>query len=573
MVAPIAVIAIAAPLIVSATCLFVQRNLGEGRHLTFWAIGHAALAMSFLAITAMHAMPWHALPWQGVLIATAGAQFWAVSLAAGIRVLTGKPGRLSNSLLLALLLTAGITVAQHAGRSMTFGLSSAVAGAIVLYAGIELLLYRRSLLFSATGIVLIGRGALALFYALLFSSQNGNLDVALAISVFVNLLTGLGLIMIEFDNARARERKSRETEHATRLFLETVLETMPATMSYKDRDLRYRIINRQMRQFLRPYGDDLLGRTWSEIAGADAAAVVEEQDRQILATGEPRHMEQGWTDPNGRPIVIWALKMPLKDSTGAIQGIVTCGIDVTRLKDTETQLIEQREAAEAASRAKTAFLANMSHELRTPLNAIIGFAEMMSAGYLGQMSERQQDYARHIQQSGEHLLRLVNDILDLSRLESGRLELDINGCDFDRIAAAALAMVEPQAQRAEVALQFAPTHLTVRADERALTQILVNLLGNAVKFNRPSGRVELRADISDGVVRILVEDTGIGMSDAESLAARQPFHRVDAYRVRANSGAGLGLSICRSLAELHGGHLEISSEPGRGTRVEVALPA
>src|SRR5690606_38223440 len=148
----------------------------------------------------------------------------------------------------------------------------------------------------------------------------------------------------------------------------------------------------------------------------------------ILATGEALHMEQGWTGPDGKPIIALAHKVPLKDENGQVVGIITCGIDISRLKETEAQLIEQREAAEIASRTKTAFLANMSHELRTPLNAIIGFAEMMATGYTGELTPRQKEYAVNIRQSGEHLLRLVNDILDLSRLENGRLELNIAVC-------------------------------------------------------------------------------------------------------------------------------------------------
>ena len=566
----IVVTAAAAPLIVAAICLFAYTKLGGGRHLLFWAIGHAGLPAAFIVVGFTD---WQiAFPWYLLLPGMAGNLLATVMVAAGIRVLVGKPTTIAAAFLFTAVLVLGAMLVQASLPTGNYAVSPFISSVFLLYGGVLLLRYRRSMLYTGVGVILLLRAAISFYYSIQLQDTNADLNGAFSFSIFANLLTGLGLIVIEFDNARQREQQAREAEYKTRQFLETVLDAMPATMSYKDRELRYRMTNRQMRLLLEPYGKDILGRTWSDIAGADAAAVVEEQDRRILTTGEPTHMEQGWTGPDGRPTVVWAMKMPLKDADGAPLGIITCGVDVTRLKDTETQLIEQREAAEAASRAKSAFLANMSHELRTPLNAIIGFAEMMKAGYLGALTERQQEYAGNIHQSGEHLLRLVSDLLDLSRLESGKLEVNVVDCDFDQIASAALSMVEPQARQAGVMLDFQPTGLTIRVDERALTQILINLLGNAVKFNRPDGRVRLQADSAGGVTRVVVEDTGIGMSDAESRAAIQPLHRVDVYRARANSGAGLGLSICRSLIELHGGRLDIRSQPGQGTAIHIALP-
>jgi PAS domain S-box-containing protein len=566
----IAVTATVSPLIVALACLFAHRKLGGGRHLLFWAIAHACLPIPFALIGFTD---WPINPNRLLSVTAVSAILLsAVMLASGIRVQTGRSDRLEVSLAVAVALTVGTLLIQHV-TGLTYAIPIAVGAICLLYAGALLMMHRRSLLYFLTGGLQMARGGMAIYYALGLTALGDQLNGALAGAIFANLLTGLGLMMIEFDNARQREHITREDEQETRKFLQTLMDAMPATITYKDSELRYRLANRALRELLRPYKTDPIGKTWSEIAGPETAAAVEQQDRAILATGESMHMEQGWTGPDGKPIIALAQKVPLKDEDGRVVGIITCGIDITRLKETEAQLIEQREAAETASRTKTAFLANMSHELRTPLNAIIGFAEMMAAGYTGALTPRQKEYAVNISRSGEHLLRLVNDILDLSRLENGRVELNITTCDFDTLAQSALAMVEPQAREAGIRLAFTPCKLKVRADERALVQIMVNLMGNAVKFNRPEGSVSLQAESTDGVLCIRVEDTGIGMSTAESHAVIQPFYRIDAYRARANSGAGLGLSICRSLIELHGGRLEIRSRPGLGTCVEVLLPA
>lgn len=560
-----------APLLVALACMMAWRYLDGGRHLLFWALGHTLLTFAFLLLATVPLGLGAAL----TMVATLCTVTSAIVFASGIRVLVGYNDRLIYALLAGLAATVVVLLAQRLGHYAIYTSSPFVSLLCFFYGGMLLLLKRRSIFYIITGIILLARGGLSLIFTMRLVERSNSMDSTLALSILLIMFTGLGLMMIEFDNARRSERKAREAEHETAQFLDALLNAMPATMSYKDRDLRYRMMNRRMRELQQVSHVDYIGRTWSEIVGPSAAAVIEDIDRRLLETGEPTHMEQAWTGPDGRPIVLFALKVPLRDSEGRVMGIITCGIDITRLKETEAQLIEQREAAESASRAKSAFLSNMSHELRTPLNAIIGFAQMLAGGYGGPLSERQLGYATNVQESGEHLLRLVNDILDLSRLESGRLDIRIETCSFDQVAQSALAMVQPQARQAEIALSYAPTGLTLQADPRALTQILVNLLGNAVKFSRPQGSVSLEASQENGVIRIRVRDTGIGMSEAESRAVSQPLHlhRIDVYRTRANSGAGLGLSICRSLVELHGGRLEILSRPGEGTTVDILLPA
>jgi PAS domain S-box-containing protein len=572
MISPTVVaIAVAAPLAVALICLFAWRRFDGGRHLLYWAIGHAAAAVPFATVGLID---WTAER-PGFLLTTPaaiGTLLWASMLVAGIRHLTGKQDEPRRIWLVTAIIILGVLILRQLDDRLYLGATPIVGGIISFYGAGLLLRHWRSVLHTSTGLLLAARSLMAIYYGSQLISLNAALSDALALSAFFNLLTGIGLIMIEFDNARRREVEAREAEHEMRGFFETLLESMPATMTYKDSELRYRIINRRMRELLPDFSEDYIGRRWSDIIGPDAAATVENLDRHILATGDPSYMEQAWTGQDGRTQVIWALKVPLKHSDGRVLGVITCGIDVSRLKETEAQLIDQREAAEAASRAKTSFLANMSHELRTPLNAIIGFAEMMATGYAGPLSGRQNEYAIHIRDSGEHLLRLVNDILDLSRLESGRMDMHIDDCRFDRIAQNALAMVAPQARQADVTLDYVPQPLTVRVDERALTQILINLLGNAVKFNRPGGSVSLHAESGNGITRIRVSDTGQGMSESESRAVVQPLYRADVFRTRPNSGAGLGLSICRSLVELHGGRLDIRSSPGEGTTVDIALP-
>lgn len=252
----------------------------------------------------------------------------------------------------------------------------------------------------------------------------------------------------------------------------------------------------------------------------------------------------------------------------------TLELQAEQLADLAEKYAEQKAVAESANRAKSEFLANMSHELRTPLNAIIGFSEIMESGAFGALgSPKYLEYTRDISDSGRYLLDVINDILDMSTLEAGRVELKRESVAIDAVVLDALRVLTPQAEEKGLALRAeAATGVMIEADKRGLKQILLNLLSNAVKFTPSGGRVTVRARALGDALNIYVEDTGIGIPREAVPKLARPFEQVENQFTKSHKGSGLGLAIAKSLVSLHGGSMRIRSSVGAGTVVLVRLP-
>jgi signal transduction histidine kinase len=249
----------------------------------------------------------------------------------------------------------------------------------------------------------------------------------------------------------------------------------------------------------------------------------------------------------------------------------TLAANLNRMSDELGRLYEQ---LEAANRHKSEFLANMSHELRTPLNAVIGFSDVLLEHTFGELNDKQDQYVGIILGSGRHLLSLINDILDLSKIEAGRMELELTAFDVPAALDNTVTLVRDRAARHSqtLAVEVEPGIETFVGDERKIKQILLNLLSNAVKFTPDGGRIGVRAARIDGGIEIAVSDTGIGIAPEEQGLIFEEFRQVGSDYVRKREGTGLGLALTRRFVELHGGTIRVESEPGKGSTFTFTLP-
>ncbi|MCG3210012.1 MAG: Sensor histidine kinase RcsC [Anaerolineae bacterium] len=287
--------------------------------------------------------------------------------------------------------------------------------------------------------------------------------------------------------------------------------------------------------------------------------------------------DSGRVEPRGNSRMIYGV---VSDITDRKEAELALERERALLADRVAERTSELSAANAklarAARLKDEFLANMSHELRTPLNAILGMAEVLQSGVYGQLNDEQLNAAKHIQESGTHLLALITDILDLSKIEAEKLTLDIGPAYIDFVCEASLRMVVQVAKQKQIKVvsQFDERVKSIQADQRRLKQILVNLLSNAVKFTPEGGQVGLyvQGDREREVVRFIVWDTGIGIAPEDMSELFKPFVQLDSKLSRQHEGTGLGLSLVARLAELHGGGVAVESELGRGSRFTVSLP-
>lgn len=400
---------------------------------------------------------------------------------------------------------------------------------------------------------------------------------ALAVALFVSFIA-IGFIYRRLQRVAA-ERQREAADLATQsALLRVTLETVNQAIGVFDRD-------RKLIAFNCRYGEIYNLPPGLVHVGLELRRLVEFlAQRGDFGPGDPRQMVEDIllrsedddlhvfdrVQPDGTVLEIRRAPM-------SCDGFVITISDVTARIRTETELRQARDQAETANRAKSSFLANIGHELRTPLNAILGFSEIIKKQTLGTIGTPQYvEYANDIHESGIYLLEIINDILDLSKIEAGRMELHEQRVDLERNITAAIRLCAGRASVGSVTVNIDPTGDTppLHADERAVKQMLVNLLSNAIKFTPPNGTVTVRCRVeADGRLALRITDTGIGIAEKDVALVLAPFGQVDSALNRRYAGTGLGLPLVKSLIELHGGELILESAVGRGTSVTLRFPA
>ena len=296
---------------------------------------------------------------------------------------------------------------------------------------------------------------------------------------------------------------------------------------------------------------------------------------EAIAGGARYDIDYRIVRADGTAHILHAQAEVILDAAGRPVRLRGTAQDVTKQKNLENELRDAMLEAEIANRAKSQFLANMSHELRTPLNAVIGFSQLLEAGYASALNDRQREYVQDITSSGNHLLHIVGDILDLARIEAGKLTLEDDDLTIADEVDSSIRLVREKAAQAGLRLveDLAPDLRRLRADRAKLKQILVNLLSNAIKFTPRGGRITVRTAIDGGGVTVGVSDTGIGIDPGNIANVLLPFDQEESDWSRNFQGTGLGLPLSKVLAEAHGGQLRLESTPGEGTTVSIVFPA
>src|SRR3954463_5367874 len=411
----------------------------------------------------------------------------------------------------------------------------------------------------------------------------------------------IGYLLIGTDNTARKQmeeermkldQRLRDQHFYTRSLVESSID---ALMTTDPRGIMTDV-NKQMEALTGCTRDELIGAPFKNYFTDPARA--EAAINSGLTEGRGTNYELTARARDGTLTVVSYNATTFHDRDRVLQGVFAAARDVTELKLFEQTLQQKNVELEEASRMKSEFLANMSHELRTPLNAIIGFSEVLGDGLIGNLSDQQKKFIGDIFSSGKHLLSLINDILDLSKVEAGKMMLDLEGVQISSLFANSLSIIKEKAQARHISLTLdAPKELgTIRADARKVKQIVYNLLSNAVKFSTDGGEVILRAtrvprdqvgqlpgpwigrgfplaeNDFDEFLEISVTDSGIGISPEGLESLFKPFSQIDSGLSRKYQGTGLGLAMIKLLAELHGGTLAVESEVGAGSRFTVWLP-
>ncbi len=374
----------------------------------------------------------------------------------------------------------------------------------------------------------------------------------------------------------AERARAEAEEHRQRRTLLALINAIPDPIWFKDTEGRYLGANHAFAECLGLPAEDVIGRSDAQLFSDAASAGRGERDRQALSASQP-FASEGWVVyPDGRRVLFDTLRSAFHDDHGGLLGLVGVSRDITARKATEEALAQARDLAEQAARLKSEFLANVSHEIRTPLNIIIGLAHLLEQTAL---DPQQRDYLGKIQGSGQYLLELISDILDLSKVEAGRLEFEHLDFDLERLLGELVDLLAIRAAGKGLSLEChidprLPSHLL--GDSLRLRQILMNYGNNALKFTERGGlQLEVRLDMQAGDEYWLyfgLRDSGIGISQAQQERLFESFRQADNSITRRYGGSGLGLAICKRLAEAMGGEVGVDSAPDQGSLFWCRLP-
>ena len=363
---------------------------------------------------------------------------------------------------------------------------------------------------------------------------------------------------------------------AANQFLDSIIENIPNMIFVKEATgLRFIRLNRAGEDLLGFPRDELIGKNDFDFFPAGQAERFISADRETLQNRDLVDIPEETIQTNKKGArILHTKKIPILDATGEPAFLLGISEDITEAKKTQEALHHAQEEAERANRVKSQFLASMSHELRTPLNAILGFSELLSDDTTGRFDEgTRRRFLDQIHSSGQHLLQLINDILDLSKVEAGQMELQLQSVDLGSLIDEARETVEPLAQIKAIALHAEPgPELHLIADAAKVKQMLLNLLSNAIKFTPNGGSIQIRWRQADSWVEIAVSDTGIGIAAEDLGRLFTEFQQLDAGPGRQQEGTGLGLALTRRFAEMHGGQVKVESALGMGSTFTLRLP-
>ncbi len=363
---------------------------------------------------------------------------------------------------------------------------------------------------------------------------------------------------------------------AANQFLDSVIENIPNMIFVKDaKDLRFIRFNLAGEELLGLSRDDLIGKNDFDFFPADQAEQFTAADRKTLRDRRLVDILEETIQTKAKGArVLHTKKIPILDATGEASFLLGISEDITEAKTAREALVLAQDEAQRANRAKSQFLANMSHELRTPLNAILGFSELLSDDTTDRFDDTtRRRFLAQIHGSGEHLLQLINDILDLSKVEAGQMKLQLEQVELGGLIAEVRATIEPLVQSKSLTMNTATvTEIRLIADAAKVKQMLLNLVSNAVKFTPSGGHIEIRARSAESWVDIAVSDSGIGIAAQDIGRLFKEFQQLDAGVGQRQTGTGLGLALTKHFAEMHGGQVSVVSELGTGSTFTLRLP-